>query len=1141
MKSLLRLMGSFTAICILCAGASGALFAQGNGSISGTVADTTGAMVAGAEITLTQITTGLVLKTTAGADGTYVFPTLAPSVYNVSARASGFAAFTEKGVQVRADNAVTVNIALRPGNATETVTVNAQPAQVDVTTGTLQQVIGTTQVNDLPLNGRNAAQLTEEVAGITLAPPAQADQGNTKTFPAVIAISANGTFVGQTNYMLDGGNNVDEYTNVNEPFPMPDAVQEFSIETNNYSAQYGQNAGGVVNIVTKSGTIKYHGDLFDYVRNADLNAANYFSYSAATHSKLPDQLKRNQFGGTVGGPLEIPHVFHSGKSFFFFGYQKTIDHEAAATSSNILPTINQAGANSSGASPGTNNLVFTDCVSDPLMPSAILPATQTGGCSAGTSNVWSSAALSPVTQSFLKYVPALTSSGSVLFQQPNLYGYAEITARADQELTPKDKLTLRYFSDEYLLEGVENTQNILSLADGASNHYYNSLLSETHTFSDRIVNNFILSYQLDRDSRGPTSSTLDAADLGVNVWQPAYKQINQIEVSPGYFNISVNPQAFFSRANYTLTDDIHFVVGRHNIDAGYHGEVSKIDITNDYEQPGQFFFNSNVTGDGMASFLFGYLYQFNQASGQYFNPRGKFQGAYVQDSWKATPKLTVDYGMRYEPFMPWHEIIGRMGSFFPTLWASGTHSAVFPLAPAGMQFAGDKGFNPNGVASAYDHFMPRLGFAYDLFGNGKTAIRGGAGMFYDSRINSTLFNIYSNSVPFVASVSLFSSPATSTSPAVNMTFANPYGTAGVANPFPAPQPPPNTFPISASNNWLTYDPYKGFQDPLDYAWNLAVQQKLSTSLSLQLAYVATHGSHEWQDLELNPEVNGTRVFDQPGCAATNSCYPDYITAANTGGDTSFNSMQVSVEQRMRYGLNLLFNYTWSNALNDMPWNQAATSIGGGNSFVYPITVPNFKALDYGPADFNHRNVTAMSYVYTIPKFLNDAPGAARYILNGWGTSGIFQYRSGDPLTVWSSASNNSGSGQNRDRAVYNGNGAYGGAACTTSVNCRNWLNPASFSVNPAGTFGNVVKGSFVGPHYVDWDGSLTRKFPVSERTYFRFEADYFNLLNHTNLGDPGTTLGSSFGKITSTSPQNWSGTAPQNDPRIAQLSLKLIF
>jgi hypothetical protein len=1157
MKTFPKLIGCFVAVFALCICIPGRLSAQGFGSINGTVTDASGAVVAGAQITAIQSATGISSETTSGSQGNFVFPILAPTSYTITAKAPGFESYTEKGVSLRADNAVTVNITLKPGTTTETVTVSADTAQVDVTTGTLQQVIGTSSVNQLPLNGRNAAALTEEVAGVTLAPPAQADQGNTKTFPTAITITANGTFTGQTNYMLDGGNNVDEYTNVNMPFPMPDAIQEFSIETNNYNAQYGQNAGGVVNIITKSGTNSYHGDLFEYVRNSDLNASNYFTYNVNTKKNPPDLLKRNIFGGTVGGPLQIPHLFHSDKTFFFVGYQKTIDREVAASTTSILPTIAQAGANSSGTAPGTNNLVFSDCASNPLDPTGINLVAD-ASCPAKSSHTWKPAALSSVTANFLKYVPALTSTGSVFYQVPNDYGFAEITAKVDTELTPKDKLTFRYFSDAYIFQGQENLTNLLSIEDGAANHYYNSLISETHTFSPHVVNNFIISNQLDNDSRGPvTPNGIDVADLGVNIWQPAFKQINQIYVEGGFFEISVNPQAFFRRDNYTLTDDIHFLMGKHNIDAGFHGEVSKVDVNNLFEQPGQFNFASNANaanGDTMADFLFGALYQMNQASGQFFNPRGKFIGAYVQDSWKATRNLTLDYGIRYEPFKPWHELQGRMGSFSPTLWASNTHSTLYPKAPAGMQFAGDPGFNPNGVNSAYNHFMPRVGFAYDVFGNGKTAIRGGGGVFFDSRINSTLFNIYSNLAPFITSVGLQSSPT-----GYEMSWANPYVTAGVTNPFPAPQPPLSTTPIGPQS-WLTYDPYKGFHDPVTYDWNLAVEQQISSSLSLRMAYVAEHSSHEWEDMELNPVVGavngvgGTRVFNQAGCATTNSCYTGTITAANTGGNTNYNSLQVSAEQRVRYGLTLLLNYTWSKALNDMPWNQAATSIGNNNSWVYPITVPNFKSLDYGPADFDHRNVFATSYVYTLPKVLNDAPSVARYIVNGWSTTGLIQYRSGDPLTIFANSGNIDGSQQSRDRAVYSGSGAYGSTTCAVgAANCKSWLNPAAFSNPAAGGFGNVAKGSFVGPHYVDWDGSIARKFPFGERVGLTFRADYFNLFNHTNLGDPNTTCGTSgagnacsvnpgsFGKITSTSPQNWAGTAPQNDPRIAQLSLKLDF
>jgi hypothetical protein len=320
---------------------------------------------------------------------------------------------------------------------------------------------------------------------------------------------------------------------------------------------------------------------------------------------------------------------------------------------------------------------------------------------------------------------------------------------------------------------------------------------------------------------------------------------------------------------------------------------------------------------------------------------------------------------------------------------------------------------------------------------------------------------------------------------------------------------------------------------------------MTSSLLTRLAYVAAHSSHQWSPVEINPVQNADaiattdpnynrRVYNKVGCT---SCYSQTITEANMGSNSNYNSLQVSAEQRMRTGLTLLANYTWSKAIDNSPYNQSSTAIAAGNSYVLPIYEPNFKRLDHGPSDFDHRNVASISFVYQLPKVMHDSPGAVRYLVNGWQASGLFQTRSGDPLTVTSSANNNSGSAQNRDRAVLIGS-PYGGSACSPTAHCKSFLNPASFTPNAAGTYGNITKGSFVGPRYTDVDMSIARNFPVHEAVALQFRAEYFNLFNHTNFGDPTTSLGGTFGEITGTTPQNG---AAANDPRIAQLSMKLEF
>ena len=1146
MNTAYRLIRGIALVCAITLCLPHAAFAQGLGTITGTVVDSTGASVPSANVVLTEIKTGQGSTVQSNADGLFVFPSVSPADYKLDVIAKGFEKYDQSGITLQADQSLTLNVSLQIGSEAQTITVEANAAQINTNTGTLSQVIGEQQVNELPLNGRNAATLTTLVAGVIIAPNANADQGATKTFPDAVTITANGTRVGQTNYLLDGGNNVDEYTNVNAPFPMPDAVQEFSVQTSNYNAEYGQNAGGVVNIITKSGGNQFHGDLFEFIRNRAFNAANYFSYVNGV--KTVDPLKRNQFGGTVGGPLEIPGLFHTKHSFFFVGYQKTIAHTASTSATaDVLPTAAQLAGNYSfttAAAPGSKAF-DSACIAMPslattaALPNQCYPYISNGGTSY-TAHIDPST-YNAASLALLKYLPTGDANGIYTFVKPSFTALGEVTARFDQDLGSKDRLTARYFSDSYHLNGVLNLQDLLTYSDQADIRYYNSLISETHTFNEHVLNNFILSYQIDNASRGPLGGGISVGDLGVNIFQPAFKQINQIAVT-NFFTVGDNPQGTFNRANYTLGDDVHIQAGNHNLAFGFHGELSKVDVNSLYQQPGLFTFNSTITNSSIASFLTGYVQNFSQASGQFLDLRGHFFGFYGQDSWKLSRRFTLNYGVRYEPFLPWHEKEGRMGSFFPALNAAGTHSTLYPNAPAGLLFAGDPGFNSNGVPNIYTHFMPRLGFAWDVFGNGKTSVHGGAGDFYDSRMSSVFYNIYSNNSPFITNVNVTSALG---GPSIN--FSNPYTSYGIANPFPAPQPPPNTSAIP-QQSFLTFDPFRGFQTPITYSWNLAVEQQLTGNLLFRTAYVASHSSHQWTPVEINPILNqdavattdpryNKRIYNQTGCAVTNSCFTQAITEANMGGNATYHSLQTSIEQHMHSGLTILANYTWSKSIDNLPYNQSATAIAAGQSYALPIYEPNFKRLDSGPSDFDHRHVASISFVYALPKVLKDSPGVVRYIVNGWQISSLFQTRTGDPLTILSNTTNASGSGQLRDRAVLVGN-PYGGSACSPTAHCKSFLNPASFTANPAGTYGDITKGSFRGPRYTDVDSAIVRNFPIKEKVDFQLRAEYFNLFNHTNFGDPGTTLTGTFGEVTGTTPQNGSAA---NDPRIAQFSAKLIF
>ncbi len=1088
----MRLTRALLVVCSLAIWTGLPLYGQGFGKIVGAVTDPQGLGVPGAKVTAIEAGTGLQTSTTTSEGGLYTLPALRPTAYNLTITADGFRTFTQAGITLRADEAATVNAALQIGAAADKITVTGDAIQVDTATSTLGQVVDTQRVADLPLNGRNAAALTILVGGAIAAPNDSSDQGQTKTFPVVVTVSTNGSRANVANYMLDGGNNVDEYTNVNLPFPFPDALQEFSVETSNYGAQYGQNSGGVVNVVTKSGTNQVHGDAFEYVRNREFNARNYFANTV-------DPLKRNQFGGTLGAPVIIPHVYKGrDKTFFFFGYQGTIlRNMAGATSASIPTTANVQG-------------IFSTAVTDPKsgtpFPNNTIPLSR----------------LDPASMAFTKDLPTASaaSNGKIFYQKPVRQNFNEEVGRIDHEIGTNDRLTARYYRDRFYNVGILDTTNLLTYTDQAKNLVQNILASETHTFSPTVVNVFTLNFAREADQRGAPPGAPSIASFGVNMWQPPNNALQSVAVS-GYFTIGDNPQARFTRNNWTLNDDLHWVRGHHALSFGVHAEISRMDIDSQYQEPGAFSFTADTTNSAVASFELGYLRTLTQGSGQFFNNRGQFLGLYAADSYRVSKRLTLNFGLRWEPFFPWKEMKNRMTQFDPNAYYAGRVSSVFTAAPPGILFPGDAGVPENGVRANYGDFEPRVGFAWDLTGDGKTSLRGGSGMFYDSRMMAGFMNAVTTNTPFSPTVII----TTPQGP-----FSNPY--LGITNPFPEPVPIPKTVAFPLPVTVVSFDPSGNYRVPVTYNWNLTLERQVAKDWMVHASYVGSHSSHMEFSEELNPAVytaGSTRSTDQRRIFQSFSG----ITIASMAGNGSYNSLQMGFQKRLSQGFTILANYTLSHALQSLPIGVTGPGPNAPGT-VFPWYFAKANALDYGDTDFDHRQRFVISYVWQLPT--PSAGKVVRAALGDWQLTGVFQAQTGGEFTV-TAGKDQSQTGLGGDRGVLVGP-ALGPGACT-SAPCVNYLVPSSFAQPPAATvaspylnsFGNIGAGAILGPGMMSWDVGVFRSIRFHERNSLQLRGEFFNVLNHSNFSNPTSGMSSGgFGSISSA-----------GDPRIGQLALKLIF
>jgi len=1125
---------------------AGAYAQGGNVSISGTVTDPSGAVIAGAKVTVTAKATSLVREDTTNSAGQFNITALPPSTYTVNVSSSGFKQYAQDVVML-ADTVRNMDVHLQVGQATDQVTVEASSVQVNTVSPVLGQVIEHSRLTDLPLNGRNAADLTLLVPGAVSAVANNSGglQGDTKQIPGAEAIAVNGARPDQIGYNLDGGNNEDLMSNVNDPFPFPDALQEFSVQTNSFDVQYGNNAGAVVNVVTRSGTNDFHGDLFEFVRNRVFNARNYFANAT-------DPLKRNQFGGVIGGPVYRNH------SFFFFGWQKTIIRSVNNASNGYIPIPQNLTGD-------FTNYLTAGAANNPLgSKTATMTQLPWDHSALAQNNVVPSNQIDPVALNMVKLLPMASedSKGFVTYGTPIQQNFDEYVARFDQNLRAGDRLFVRFYLNQYHHAPTYDGKNLLTVGPGSTVKVQNWAIGYTSLLTSSMVNSVTIDFLRSASDRGqqggPGGNVPDMKTFGSSIYQlpTAQSGIRNFAVA-GDFTIGNFNNAKFIRNTYDLRDVLAWDKGKHSFNFGFSLEMDQSNIRNTDLENGSFNFTTDVSNIAMANFLLGYQHTFSQTSGDYSDSRENPLGFFAGDKWKLSPRLTLTYGVRYEPQQVMKEIWGRIEQFRPDAYAAGVHSTVIPSAPAGLFFVGDS-YNSmavpdRGESGDWNNVAPRVGIAWDPTGTGKMSLRAGGGLFYYSRLPGLFLNDAAISAPFSLRIDLNDS---STGPSqighlTNPVINYPSFTTGFPQRYTLATAPknatfvanPTVFGLQPGVKWTT---------PEIYNWNITYEYQLRADTVVHASYVGTRGTHLRQDVNLNPGVY--TAGSSASLQARRPYQPFGIIYQNrNSGANAYNAMQLDFEKRPAGGsgilsqITLLANYTFSHS-NDygLAENGGITDIGSSIGSGMSFYDPRQHAFETGPATFDHRHHAVASFVWSLPK-LNSANAAMRNLVGGWQWTGIYSYTSGDPLTILA-GSDRSQTGNNIDRADFVGSGSVGQQGTPTpctAAHCRPWLDKTMFGTPALGTYGNAGKGTWRGPNLWNADTSLLKNFvPLRshENINFQFRGEFFNIFNHPQWSDPNVTFSNAaFGTTTQTIGTQAGNVAQTADSRIIQLALKMNF
>ncbi len=1082
---------------------------QITGNIRGTVTDPSGAVIRGAAVTARQAETGLTREVTTDHDGNYVLQELPIGHYRLQVSATGFQEYVQDGITLNVSQTALVSARLAVGSEKQQVLVSADAQLIEPTVTSMGKVVQQQELEELPLNGRNFSQLGLLQPGVVPLTPGIAEAGGGLRNGQAYAV--NGQRPESNNFLIDGANN---FNGVDGGFvlkPPVDAISEFRIITHSANAEYGGALGSTTNIVTRSGTNQLHGTLWEFLRNDAFDANNYFA-------QTKEPLKQNQFGASIGAPIKKNKTFIFG---FYEGYRNSQGVSGLTT----VPSVKQRNGDFSELCPegfthgfcnNPQNQLFNVFANAPY-PFNQVPSSQ----------------FDPISLNLMPAFP-LPNAGTNLFSTTQILtnNTDQFGIKVDEYLSPKDTLSFRYMF--YQLSQVDPLSaggaSVPGFPVGENQRAQNFVADDTHTFSPTLVGVARFSFLRNKFLYGERENHQPPSDFGFQ-----YEPSLAVATGPPFIQISgytligdpiTGPRNTYENV-YDYSGSLSWVRGKHALKFGGGYQYQQINVLQGIATNGFFVFAPFPITDAFASFLTGQPVVFLQGIGDFSrNIRGNQANAYVQDTYKITPKLTINAGLRYELPFPYTELKNRVSLFEP-----GKQSTVRPDAPVGLLYPGDSGVPAGLIPTDYKAFAPRLGIAWDPTGSGRTLITSAYGIFYEPYYTG-------QGGPLQAPIS---APPYLGTPQVSL--------PNFADPFNGNPPVPGTFSKPLTN--LTLAP--ALRLPYTQDWDINLQQSFGSDFLFEIGYVGTKGTLLPRFIEANPAifVPGT-VDGQPisnssnadqrrlysGCTLADS--PSSCQYSSTGeiagiANSSYNALEVSLRKRFSHGLGFLVSYTWSKAIDDVSsfniTGSEAKPVAGENDLAQnPFDIKAERGLSL----FDARNRFVGSYEWVLP-FWNHPENWYQSALGAWQLVGIGTLMSGTPFTVFDSndvAAQGSApeiTGFSAQRPDLIGNPNQG----PRSVG--QWLNTSAFqrldTTANAGQFGNEGRNVNVGPAYADWDVGILKNFKVTESKQFQFRAELFNSLNRANFHLPDCDISSpTFNHILAASA-----------PRQVQFALKFMY